>query len=295
MAVYAVSDIHGHLKEFEQVLDMAGFKQDGTDELHILGDLIDWGTENLATVRYVMELCRKCPFAHCYKGNHDLFLQQALEENKTLDEVAASLWADNNGYDTYKEFINLAKQEKQQIISFISGLPISSESIMINEQQYVFAHAGLVGDFVKHSFCQMEAEEAVWRRWDYSEKSVVMKEKYPDAILVSGHTITNKFYKHTGYRKCDVLLNEKTQHMFIDCGCKIADRTNGYRLALVDITYHKVYYSDNEISPLWDGTRLQEICCEYDLNDCPDEGEAIEVDLPDLDIAALLPDEQYPG
>ena len=43
MSTYVISDIHGQLYAFKKMLNKIDFKFDGTDELHILGDMVDWG------------------------------------------------------------------------------------------------------------------------------------------------------------------------------------------------------------------------------------------------------------
>jgi len=43
MSTYVISDIHGELDAFKEMLEKINFKYDGTDELHIIGDMVDWG------------------------------------------------------------------------------------------------------------------------------------------------------------------------------------------------------------------------------------------------------------
>lgn len=54
--VLAVSDIHGNLPFLKGLLDKARFSRD--DVLILIGDILEKGTDSLATLRYVMELCR---------------------------------------------------------------------------------------------------------------------------------------------------------------------------------------------------------------------------------------------
>ncbi|MEE1284766.1 MAG: metallophosphoesterase, partial [Acutalibacteraceae bacterium] len=55
--ILVTSDIHGNLKYLKNVLTKASFSDN--DILFIVGDIIEKGAENLKTLRYVMELCKK--------------------------------------------------------------------------------------------------------------------------------------------------------------------------------------------------------------------------------------------
>lgn len=55
--ILAVSDIHGKRDWLEALLEKAGFSDQ--DALVLLGDLVERGEESLATLRYVMQLCRR--------------------------------------------------------------------------------------------------------------------------------------------------------------------------------------------------------------------------------------------
>ena len=65
MRIYAMSDIHGCLDPFEeriaQLEELGFFDLDCDDELVLLGDYIDRGSDSLAVVKTVMELERRCP------------------------------------------------------------------------------------------------------------------------------------------------------------------------------------------------------------------------------------------
>ena len=64
MATYIISDIHGNLDVFKELLKTIDFKYDGTDQLYLLGDYVDWGPKSLETLFFVMELTQKYPFVN---------------------------------------------------------------------------------------------------------------------------------------------------------------------------------------------------------------------------------------
>ena len=55
--ILVTSDIHGYLSYFKNVLEKVSFSDD--DILFIVGDMIEKGPDSLATLRYVMELCKR--------------------------------------------------------------------------------------------------------------------------------------------------------------------------------------------------------------------------------------------
>ena len=55
--ILAVSDIHGQWPFLEHLLEQTNFCDD--DLLFIIGDIIEKGYENLASLRYVMDLARR--------------------------------------------------------------------------------------------------------------------------------------------------------------------------------------------------------------------------------------------
>jgi bis(5'-nucleosyl)-tetraphosphatase (symmetrical) len=68
MATFAVGDVQGCYEEFARLLDRIDF-QTGRDQLWLLGDLINRGTDNLSVVRRVMAMGDS---AIVVLGNHDL-------------------------------------------------------------------------------------------------------------------------------------------------------------------------------------------------------------------------------
>jgi hypothetical protein len=75
-----VSDIHGHLDIFQELLKEVEYTAD--DSLILLGDLYTKGPRPLDTLRYIMELSRS-PGVHVLRGNCD-----GVSGNLTPDEAA---------------------------------------------------------------------------------------------------------------------------------------------------------------------------------------------------------------
>ena len=64
MATYVISDIHGALTEFRNLLEKIDFHYDGRDALYLLGDYCDWGTDPIGTLQLVKEMDEEYPFVH---------------------------------------------------------------------------------------------------------------------------------------------------------------------------------------------------------------------------------------
>lgn len=72
MAIYAISDIHGQLKAFEDILNQIEFSVE-KDTLYLLGDYIDWGDESIGVIRKIQELQAQDKTGEhiiALKGNH---------------------------------------------------------------------------------------------------------------------------------------------------------------------------------------------------------------------------------
>ena len=75
-----VSDIHGHLDRFTQLLRQMDYS--GEDILILVGDLIEKGPESLRVVQYVMDLARQHP-VYVSMGNVDLGRLLKVDDDST--------------------------------------------------------------------------------------------------------------------------------------------------------------------------------------------------------------------
>lgn len=215
MSTYAISDIHGQLDKFKEMLDVIDFKFDGSDELHILGDMIDWGKQSLETLLYCKALSEKHNFIHIYRGNHEqMMLENLMDEQyedliicdsfKAFKEliickriVTGNWYYRNGGERTYDAFSKLDKAAQEDIIEFLKKLLYFNDKVNINGQSFYLAHAAPYTDkpnevpqmykrYQKHSD---GFDFVIWHRFGELEESFT-DEKYKDYILIHGHTPT---------------------------------------------------------------------------------------------------------
>jgi hypothetical protein len=87
--ILAISDIHGNAELLKRQLKAVGFSD--CDFLMLLGDYIEKGPENLATLRYVMELCTK-PNVCALSGNCDTIWEDVRYERYHENLLRYMLW-----------------------------------------------------------------------------------------------------------------------------------------------------------------------------------------------------------
>lgn len=148
-----ISDIHGDLDSLKEGLKTVGFTDE--DYLFIIGDIYEKGDmrQNLATLRYVMDLSKKNSHVYPMAGNCDEVLRFILPEdqkdrflfyanvkkhsiiNDIADEMNYPLSMDMN----VKEFVHTLYEKYQDLYEFMNQL---DDVIFINDS-IVLVHGGI--------------------------------------------------------------------------------------------------------------------------------------------------------
>lgn len=113
---YATSDLHGERAKFEKLLRLINFAS--TDNLLIAGDIIDRGDDSIRLLLNIMEMqdnVRVC------LGNHEQMMLRALHEGGWRADV----WRTGFSQKTALDFFNLTGNLQQQIVDYLSALPLS--------------------------------------------------------------------------------------------------------------------------------------------------------------------------
>lgn len=246
MATYIISDIHGQLDLLKQLLEKVNFHYDFSDELYILGDYCDWGEKPIDTLLYVMDLVEKYPFIHCTIGNHDTWLRDCIINKWKMHNVVWSGWGQNRGDLTYKDLSSRDNETKQRILDFLMDLPLEYSDITVSNRLFHLAHAAPMN----MNKGKNKEDTATWSRLDWNERPNGLSNEY--TMFIHGHTITSSYLNRCESLKTEVVTSAESLVMDIDCGAKAAIISSGYRLAIVDISNMKVYYSDeNNPTPIW--------------------------------------------
>jgi len=163
MATYAIGDLQGCNREFQELLELISFDRD-RDTLWLVGDLVNRGPESLATLRTVTDLGSA---AVTVLGNHDLHLLaasagvRAPARGDTLDDVLAARDA--------RELIDWIRYRPLAVCQEVSGLP------------YLMVHAGILPDWtVAQTLARAKEVENVLRSDDWRSFVGVMYGDVPD-------------------------------------------------------------------------------------------------------------------
>lgn len=134
----AISDIHGELEMFEQLLQAAQYDP-GNDQLILLGDYVDRGPDSKGVLERVIEL--KKLGAIVLRGNHDeMMLAAAADESGARER-----WARNGAIPTLQSYDSAIQgmelpsgADFWEHIDFIGQLGYYHET-----EEYIFVHAGV--------------------------------------------------------------------------------------------------------------------------------------------------------
>lgn len=246
MGTYVISDIHGQLDAFKRLLDKVNFKLDGTDELHILGDIVDWGDKSIEALLFIKQLNEKYDFIQVYKGNHeDLMFNGLLNGGRDLD-----LWAVGNGGSlTYQQFMLLDLDTQAELMYYIRNLRYFNADVKVNNQRYYLTHSSPYTELMTSQF-EDPYQQMIWNRPEHGKGafnalSETERKNYKGHILINGHTIVDRFNSFDEDRNLVIYKSKRDRKICIDCGGKglgryFVDRT--YRLALLRLDDMAEFY-----------------------------------------------------
>lgn len=187
MKIYAMSDIHGCLQEFEAALKLVDFS--GDNKLILLGDYIHSGADSYGVLKKIIKLQQKYgnDKVVALMGNHE---ELVIEGRAPIQES----WGDGL-YDS-------GNSEDDNYIFFMQNLPLYHV-----EDNVIFVHAGV--------------DEDAGEEWEWESTDRDFLEKYPaetghfsgEMIIIAGHVgtavITNNYRFHDIYFDGD-------SHYYID-------------------------------------------------------------------------------
>ena len=171
--IYVTSDLHGYpIEKIKKKLIEIGFGEQ--DQLYILGDCIDRGTDGLETVRWIMSQ----PNVTFLLGNHEAML---LERNSYC------VWTSNGGYATIDSIQQYANSQIKHIFRFLEKAPLYKE-IEVDGKKFILTHSGL-GSFEQNKpLSEYSRFDLVWTRSSLSTRY------YDDGrIVIFGHSPTVLF------------------------------------------------------------------------------------------------------
>lgn len=208
MATYVMSDIHGMYIEYLMMLDKIDFKSfTESDQLHILGDVVDRGPQSIEVLKHVMQHSDKISML---LGNHEHMMLYHL----TVFEGYADLipkgyewctqytegsWFMNGGEFTLNEFMKEPKESQIAIIEFLFSLPYA-RMLTIGAEKFLLVHGNqptwVSNEQKLSSFTCTEMEEIIWGRYSNNypkDANGHTLHDNQDYTVVFGHTCTHKY------------------------------------------------------------------------------------------------------
>jgi len=188
MKTFVVGDIHGRCAQLYILLDMLP-RDEKTDTLIFLGDLIDRGPDVPGCVEHVLELCRENPeHVVCLRGNHEqmlldfiddkslIWIEQPTGSDRTFAQYTETLLVIRNeaDFDSARQLI--ARKIPAEQIDFFRNLPFYYE-----DDYALYVHAGLENG--KHPR-DSSPEELMWTR------DMSFFKSYSGKPCIFGHTPT---------------------------------------------------------------------------------------------------------
>ncbi len=222
--IYVMSDIHGHKKQFDEILNMVNFS--GDDTLYILGDIVDKGPACIELLKIIMN----APNIHMLLGNHEQMMLDVVDyQEDDVNSVWSNerLWYNNGGRFTRAVFDDEDDSTKAEIIKFLRGLPLCFD-VTVAGTEYKLVHASPIELFDGNFYTYKSAEQfAVWHRFqpDYENQA---KE-----TIIFGHTPTSYYQEKPQF---EVWYGNNL--IGIDCACAYDGR-----LACVRLDDMAVFYS----------------------------------------------------
>lgn len=140
--IYVCSDIHGNLGRYNKVIQ----KLKDSDELYILGDVIDRGSHGVDILQDII----KRPNVHLILGNHEymmlntmcLLLREGTSVKDFKNSECFQTWvsSQNGGLVTYNELVSLEPKVISDILDLVFKSPIFVR-LNVNGRNFHLSHA----------------------------------------------------------------------------------------------------------------------------------------------------------
>lgn len=223
--LFVISDIHGCLDHFQQLLKKINYKPN-VDEIILLGDYIDRGPKSKEVVELVMNMVRN-ENVIALRGNHD---QRFLDLIETKDPNLFKEFLKYGGIETLESYYPKYKYESiENIVDYIkceyqTHIQFLKNTLIYHENEhFIFVHGGLNPNY------QNWREQPILDFLNIREKFIYQKTQV-DKIVIFGHTITSKIH-----HSADIYFSK--DKIGIDGGCAFKQQLNC--LEIIDKTKFK--------------------------------------------------------
>ncbi len=239
MAVYAVSDIHGHYDLFMKGLSEICFSEQ--DHLWCLGDAIDRGPDGIRILQEIM----KQPNIDLILGNHEFMMLNSVdpEGEAKCTGTDSTLWLyPNGGEEAFAKYKRLSYGDRIDLLSWLITKYVI-KTIEIDGRPICLTHSFYKETCENKSYCDLSYSDV----WNVTWSSIWREDSYTHAMdiysnyeymFVSGHVPVQRvrrwFDNTKDWNKLKAV--EHNNLINIDGGCSFgyqSDLNNGliiYRL-----------------------------------------------------------------
>ncbi|MBB6609621.1 serine/threonine protein phosphatase [Pontibacter sp. Tf4] len=224
MARYALTDVHGCAQTLKaMVLEQLSLQK--TDELYILGDLVNKGPDSKGVIDFIVHLQKQHYKVHCLRGNHDQMLLKAASKGDAAlnpTSIEKELLLQSFGI---RDLEHLPSKYK----AFLKELPYYLEL-----PDYFLVHAGF--DFKQADI--FKDKEAMLNIRGYKPDPGKLNNKR----LLHGHTPTalhtiKKAVAHSNYQ------------VNLDAGCVYYKNASYGNLVALDLDSQELFVQPNQDRP----------------------------------------------
>lgn len=218
MATYVMSDLHGQYDLFVDMLAKISFSK--TDNIYILGDVIDRGPDGCMLLSHIIQEEN----IHMLLGNHEAMMLECLSSSfpnfiEFANTPEIQLWMQNGGRTTLDDFLLYTHDYQTQVLSWLKSLPLVIPDLMVEGRRYylVHAHHGLKWHEKEMVLSDLTGPEAKCLLWNRDYEKLLFPNKMPqNTTVIFGHT---PVYCFKPSRERKIWRTESGNYINVDCGC----------------------------------------------------------------------------
>lgn len=195
MATYVFSDVHGHFRTLDRLLERVSPTSD--DRIFMLGDMIDRGPDPIAVVK----CCHELPNTTVLMGNHeDLMLSYYADPHDPGNQIN---WEINGAGPTQRGLRELPPEERVELARWLFTLPLYAQT-EVGGRRFLLVHAGIdplnipsldVEEWDEQAIEEMvgyqRRDDLMWIREDFwGVPTGLVNDRGEGPIVIAGHTPT---------------------------------------------------------------------------------------------------------
>ena len=228
MAVYVVSDLHGHMDVFMEGLNKIGFSDE--DKLYVIGDAIDRGPKGIELLSYIMEHENM----NLLLGNHEYMMLDVVDPEGGAYCIGndTTLWRYYNGGEvTFEAYSKLSEDERKALLSWLNHRMLI-KVVEAGGRRFCLTHSFYIPKCEGQEFCEMDTDYAwaiVWASM-FRDGDTKCKDIYAnyDYTFITGHVpvqrVRAEYLRDRNYNRLESYRFRN--FVDIDGGCAIGFKKN---------------------------------------------------------------------